>query len=486
MPPSPVTSKAIKLFEETLALEKSRLGPEDRATLWSMNGLARSYAALARHVEAVKLFEETLAIQKSKLEPEHPNMLASLDGLANAYIALDRKAEALKLLEEALALRKAKLGPAHPDTLASLNGLANAYIALDRKAEALKLREEALALCRAKFGPDHLETIGSLERLGGTYYSLGRHPEELKCFEKVLALRKAKQGPLDPATLGTMHNLANTYSKLGRQADERKLRQEREEAKRSHDFKLREEALAIQTAKLRATINLTESYMVAGRTSEARALLKAYPSPGPKHSFYILWVAALEVWFGFDEDLIAARGRILATFAGTEDANTADHVARACSLLPFLDTAELEATIALSRRSLNRGNDHKFQAFFLMGLGVAEYRAGHFAEAEATLVAAMERQKSHPDVVGRNNQNLAGTSSFYRAMALFRLGKAAEARELATEAAATMRPLPRDEKNPTADGADANDLILWLAFKEAKALIGFDVPPAAAPKPDGK
>ena len=71
-------------------------------------------------------------------------------------------------------------------------------------------------------------------------------------------------------------------------------------------------------------------------------------------------------------------------------------------------------------------------------------------------------------------------------MSLFRQGKKDEARKLATEAAAKMKPLPADEQNPLAGGADHDDLILWLAYKEAKALIGFDAPPAAAGKPDGK
>ena len=48
------------------------------------------------------------------------------------------------------------------------------------------------------------------------------------------------------------------------------------------------------------------------------------------------------------------------------------------------------------------------------------------------------------------------------------------------------RTLPADAKNPMSGGAEHDDLILWLAYKEAKALIGFDPPPAAPAKPDGK
>jgi thiol-disulfide isomerase/thioredoxin len=59
-------------------------------------------------------------------------------------------------------------------------------------------------------------------------------------------------------------------------------------------------------------------------------------------------------------------------------------------------------------------------------------------------------------------------------MSLFRQGKENEARQLALEAVSWMKPLPTDEKNPLAGKADTNDLILWLAYKEAKALLQFD------------
>ena len=102
---------------------------------------------------------------------------------------------------------------------------------------------------------------------------------------------------------------------------------------------------------------------------------------------------------------------------------------------------------------------------------MAEYRSGNFAQADAVLGAVADGAK--------NNPRVAGTSTFYRAMSLFRQGKENEARKLATEAAAKMKPLPKDEKNPLADSATDDDLILWLAYKEAKGLIQFDV--AAAP-----
>lgn len=56
-------------------------------------------------------------------------------------------------------------------------------------------------------------------------------------------------------------------------------------------------------------------------------------------------------------------------------------------------------------------------------------------------------------------------------MSLFHEGKPDEARALFTPTQAQMKPLPTDENNPLADKANHDDLILWLAYKEAKALL---------------
>ena len=49
-----------------------------------------------------------------------------------------------------------------------------------------------------------------------------------------------------------------------------------------------------------------------------------------------------------------------------------------------------------------------------------------------------------------------------------------------------MKPLPADEQNPLADIGSADDLFLWLAYKEAKAMIHFEAAPTAEAPRDGK
>jgi eukaryotic-like serine/threonine-protein kinase len=188
-------------------------------------------------------------------------------------------------------------------------------------------------------------------------------------------------------------------------------------------------------------------------------------------------VAALQAWFGLDTELSSTCGKLLALAKDTQDPLLADKAAKCCSLRQG-DPKRCEAALVLARRAVEHGKGSRWLVFFKMALGMAEYRSGHFAEADTALTAAM----NDPDT----NRTLSSISAFYRAMGLFRRGKTGLARKLATEAAAKMKPLPVDEQKPLLGGADEDDLIMWLAYKEAKAMIPFEATPAAPAQPPTK
>jgi hypothetical protein len=217
----------------------------------------------------------------------------------------------------------------------------------------------------------------------------------------------------------------------------------------------------------------------AGRTREAVPHLAKVSAANPKDKALFLKVAALQAWFGQDRELAATRQRILASARGTNDAVWADNAARACSILPSTDKAELEAALSLARTAVKQSRAGLwYYEWNLLTLGMAEYRSGNNAAADRALFGAAE--------AGKNNPQVTGIAAFYRAMSLFRQGKPVEARRLATQATAKMKPLPADEKNPLVGGANHDDLILWLACKEAKALIKFDTTPPPKAEDDRK
>jgi tetratricopeptide (TPR) repeat protein len=227
--------------------------------------------------------------------------------------------------------------------------------------------------------------------------------------------------------------------------------------------------LADRPADVTLVTKLALAYQAVGRTRKALPHLAKLSAANPKDTILSLEVAARQAWFGQEREFAITRQRILAIAKGTGSEFTANQAAKACSIRASADKAELEAALALGRTAVALGKGGQSQEWNLLALGMAEYRSGNDAAADEALVAAA---KAAP-----NNPHVTGPSAFYRAMSLFRQGKPDEARKLAIATAAKMKPLPTDDNNPLAGGVDHNDLILWLAYKEARALLKIDLSP---------
>jgi tetratricopeptide (TPR) repeat protein len=234
-------------------------------------------------------------------------------------------------------------------------------------------------------------------------------------------------------------------------------------------------AVTERPADVALLTKLATAYQSAGRTREAIPYLAKASAANPKDTILCLKVAVLQAWFGQEKELAATRQRILSFAKDTKDWMVAERAAKVCSLLPSMDKAEREAAVALGRKGVEFGQGRQWGEWSLLTLGMAECRCGNDAAAVDALLGAAK--------AGSNNPQITGTAAFYRAMSLFRQGKKDEARKLALKTAAEMKPLPKDEQNPLSGTTDPwNDLILWLAYKEAKAMIKFD----AAPSPEKK
>jgi tetratricopeptide (TPR) repeat protein len=224
-----------------------------------------------------------------------------------------------------------------------------------------------------------------------------------------------------------------------------------------------------------AESGIAQLYVAAGRTREAVPFLAKASAANPQDTILSNKVAALQAWFGKDAELAVTCRRGLAYARDSTDPSTAERTAKICSLRPMDDAAERAAALDLARRAVKLGTDHQYWPWYQMALGMAEYRSGNDEAAQEALRAAVR--------AAPRNDHIVGTSAFYRAMSLFRQGQEAEARRLATDAVSRLEPLPADEQNPLTGGLNANDLILWMAFKEARAVLQLDAAPARAPAP---
>ena len=500
--------EAIKLQEQALALDRKVLGPEHRYTLAAMGSLAGSYGTVGRNDEALKLREQVLALDRKVLGPEHPETLWAMHMLSNSYGIAGRNDEAIKLREQVLALRRKVLGPEHPDTLQAMGSLAFSYDDAGRKEEALKLREQVLALRRKVLGPEHPDTLQAMGSLAFSYDDAGRKEEALKLREQVLALDRKVLGPEDPYTLAAMNDLAKSYAAAGRQEEAIKLREDRltlgrkvlgpehpvtvramndlansyDDASRKEEaLKLREQVLALDRkmlgpehpATLQAMWTLADAYFAVSRNSEAMTYLEQYTISNPKNSFESLKLATWQTWFGQDAAYQATCRRLIHQAEGTDQTDTAEQAAKAACIRPSSDDALLAQALVVARKGVDLGKTKPGLPWNQLSLGMAEYRNGQYAAAEHSLTIAEQTAGDSHDIPVDDQHALQETARFFRAMSLFHEGKLEETRKLFSQAGAQMPPLPKDENKPIVDGrgASLDDLITWMAYKEARALI---------------
>jgi tetratricopeptide (TPR) repeat protein len=443
---------------ETKLANQPAIRAKLQATLaWTSHVLGLPY-------EAIPLQEKVRDYYLAASGPEHPDTLRASSVLAIFYYDVGRKEEALKMRQQLLTVRRKVSGPENTETIWLMLNLADSYRDAGRLDEALKLTEEALALRRKVNGPEDPATIIAMNSLATCYNVLGRRDEYLKLSEETVALSLKVNGPENPDTLNVMENLTTAYEEAGRLDEALKLREK--------DLAIRLKVLGPAHSDTLFTMNdLASSYFSAGRSTEAIALQKRVCELKPKDMYSLVTLATWQTWFGHEADYEITRLRIVQQAEGTDQAMEAEQATKAYCLRPSTNAVLLTNILKLAQRTVELGNrdwDH-------FTLGLAEYRNGQFAAAERTLAVAEQ-------MAGENHE-LQGIAREFRAMSLFRQNRPEEARRLFSQAEAQMPPLPKDESKPLVDGRPVthDDLICWLAYKEAKALIEGPSAPVAEP-----
>jgi hypothetical protein len=150
---------------------------------------------------------------------------------------------------------------------------------------------------------------------------------------------------------------------------------------------------------------------------------------------------------------------------------------------PSTDATLLAQALTLARQGVELWKGKPGFRWRELALGLAEYRNGQYAEAEQALTIAEQTAGDSHAIPDDYQHPLQGIARLYRAMNLFRQDKPQEALILLTQAGAQMPAWPKDESKPFTDGRPAyhDDLICWLAYKEATALIEGPSPSVAVP-----
>jgi tetratricopeptide (TPR) repeat protein len=310
-----------------------------------------------------------------------------------------------------------------------MGALTDSYHDAGRRGEALEKRKELLALQQKLHGPEHPETLTAMAELALAYQSTGHRKEAFELGEKALEPFLKVLGPEHPDTLSVMHNLASSYKEVGRKDQALKLQEK--------VLRLR---LKVNGATHRDTLgaiqNLVGSYFES---------------------------AVDQAWQGKDAEHAETSRRLLELAAETADASIANRAAKAYCLRPSSDSQLIETALTLARRAVDLDKGHQNFPWDEMVLGMAEYRQGKYRAADQALAAAEE--------LGKGNRFVRDPARFFHAMSLFQQGNKSEARQMFNEVETRMKPLPADEHQPLTDKVGPDNLVVWLAYKEAKAML---------------
>jgi WD40 repeat protein len=205
---------------------------------------------------------------------------------------------------------------------------------------------------------------------------------------------------------------------------------------------------------------------------ELLVLLEKSSARNPDDTLLSLKVGVVLSWFGREDAHQAISRRLMdESELKPDNPNAEERAVKVWCMRRAADPDLTERALRLARHAAKLEGDRGQRAWYLQTLGMAEYRAGNQTAAEQMLLRCEETAKEYATRNARLQPYIEGPARLFRAMILFRRGQETEARQLFAEAVSQMPPLPVDDRQVLINGADQDDLVFWIAYREAKALL---------------
>ena len=212
-----LSPRALSLFQKAADIRRRLLGPDNPATLLSLEGEAQSLSSGAyvlshtaaerrsRVLEAEKLEHDVVTRETRVLGPDHPQTLNSITTEAVLMRVAGKEGESTQLLERNLEAERRILGRYHLETLRTLHYLARA----SSGAEAEHAAREEYDARRRLLGPDHPDTQAALQDLADTLAGEERYAEASSLLEAEAERQRESFGPVHPLSKWLASDLAD-------------------------------------------------------------------------------------------------------------------------------------------------------------------------------------------------------------------------------------------------------------------------------------
>jgi eukaryotic-like serine/threonine-protein kinase len=162
-----------------------------------MSNLAGAYRDAGKTARAIRLFNEVLALRRVKLGVDRPDTLKSMNDLSNVYLVAKRWADAERLLRECLNLRE-KSKRDEWLRFHTMSQLGYSLAAQGKYAEAEALLTdgyEGLMVNEAKIPPARKKDLAAAAARIAPFYDDWGKPEKAELWRKKLAPAADAQEP---------------------------------------------------------------------------------------------------------------------------------------------------------------------------------------------------------------------------------------------------------------------------------------------------
>jgi hypothetical protein len=192
----------------------------------------------------------------------------------------------------------------------------------------------------------------------------------------------------------------------------------------------------------------------------------------PEKTLDSLKLAGFQYWLGRKAEYsVTYRGLMERAEQNPDDGYVIGHAAIAWCVDPSGDPNSRGQALRLAQNAVKFAKDAWEMAWVQRTLALTNYRAGNYSEAEKALIPASEATK-HFDGSERNlKESFQASLDFIRSMILSRTGHMEEARTLFATGESEMKPLPPDDRQIFESNSAFHEVMVWLAYKEAKALL---------------
>lgn len=194
-------AKALRIWQELLAVELPVKGEHDDGVWATMNNIAAMYRDQGDDARALAEYQRLEGLMKGRVGRSQGGLVSVMNNRAEVLIRMRKFQDAIPLLQDLVTVLQQDRQPLDVQLMRARSNLASAYGGLGQHEQALQLHERTLADRQRGLPAGHPDILNSQAQVAYAMDLLGRHEQAAERYLDVYRLRKQRFGLSHPSTI---------------------------------------------------------------------------------------------------------------------------------------------------------------------------------------------------------------------------------------------------------------------------------------------